>query len=82
MGGKRLKVGNFMGQLVEYVSGQIWILEYPIRFGGMNLYARMTLIRLPGGELLVHDPCKIDAVTQQAIDALGEVKYIIAFVRH
>ena len=67
-----------MNQLTEYVKNQIWILEYSIRFFGMDLFARMTIIKLDNGELLIHDPCKIDDETQQAIDALGEVKYIIA----
>jgi hypothetical protein len=67
-----------MSQLVEYVKDQIWILEYPIRYGGMDLYARMTLIRLANGDLFIHDPCRIDKDTKQAIDALGAVKYIVA----
>lgn len=67
-----------MGPLNEYIKDQIWVYEYPIRYGGIDLFARMTIIKLPSGELLVHDPCKIDYATQQAINALGEVKYIVA----
>jgi len=71
-------INNVMGNLVEYVNGQIWILEYPVQFLGMVLYARTTIIKLPDGELLVHDPCKINETVKQEIDALGEVQYIIA----
>ena len=67
-----------MSKLTEYVSNQIWILEYPIRFGGMDLFARMTIIRLENGDLIVHDPCRIDAAMKQEIDAVGTVKYIVA----
>lgn len=67
-----------MNKLTEYIKDQIWILEYPIRYGGMDLFARMTVIKLANGELLIHDPCKIDSETKSEIDALGEVKYIIA----
>ncbi|MGD8784044.1 MAG: DUF4336 domain-containing protein [Thioalkalispiraceae bacterium] len=67
-----------MGKLTEYVTNQIWILEYPIRFGGMDLFARMTLIRLGNAELIVHDPCHIDDALEAEIDALGKVKYIVA----
>lgn len=67
-----------MGQLVEYVKDQIWILEYPVRFFGMDLYGRMTIIKLGNGELIIHDPYKIDELTKQEIDAIGEVKYIVA----
>ena len=67
-----------MGQLAEYVKNQIWILEYPIRFGGMDLFARTTIIKLDNGDLIIHDPCKIDDVIKNEIDSLGVVKFIIA----
>ena len=35
-----------MSQLIEYVKDQIWILEYPVRFAAMDLFARMTIIKL------------------------------------
>jgi len=65
-------------QITEYVENQLWIVEYPVRFGGMDLFARMTIIKLTNGELLIHDPCNISDATRSEIDALGEVKYIIA----
>ena len=67
-----------MRPLVGYVKDQIWILEYPVRFLGMVLYGRMTIIRLNNGELIIHDPCIIDGSTKHEIDAIGKVKYIIA----
>ena len=67
-----------MGKLTEYVSGKIWLLNYPVRFGGMDLFGRTTIIRLENGDLIVHDPCKIDDSTKAKIDEIGIVKYIIA----
>ena len=67
-----------VGQLVEYVKNQLWIVEYPVRFGGMDLFGRMTVIRLSNGDLLIHDPCIISNTLKHEIDRLGEVKYIIA----
>ena len=67
-----------MSQLTEYVKDQIWLHEYPVRYGGMDLYARMTIIKLASGDLIIHDPCRIDESTKQEIDALGKVKYIVA----
>ena len=67
-----------MEKLTEYVSGNIWLLEYPVRFGGMDLFGRTTIIRLENGDLIVHDPCKIDDSTKAIIDEIGIVKYIIA----
>ena len=67
-----------MEKLTEYVSGNIWLLDYPVRFGGMDLFGRTTIIRLENGDLIVHDPCKIDDSTKAKIDEIGRVKYIIA----
>lgn len=67
-----------MVQLVEYVNDQIWIVEYPVRYFGINLYGRMTIIKLENGELIIHDPCKIDESAKRKIDAIGKVKYIVA----
>ena len=67
-----------MNQLSEYIQNEIWILEYPIRFFGMDLFARMTIIKLSNGDLWIHSPCKIDNSLKQQIDKIGEVKYIVA----
>lgn len=67
-----------MSQLSEYVKGQIWILEYPIRYASIDLFGRMAVIKLANGDLIIHDPCKMDDAVRHEIDAIGEVKYIVA----
>jgi hypothetical protein len=67
-----------MDELTEYVPGQIWLLEYPVRFAGMELFGRTTIIRLENGELIVHDPCVVIENIKDQINDLGVVKYIIA----
>ncbi|MFG6104405.1 DUF4336 domain-containing protein [Leptothoe sp. EHU-05/26/07-4] len=64
--------------IYEYVPGTIYIVEYGIRFGGMDLFSRMTIVRLNDGKLWLHSPCKLDALLKSEIDQLGEVAYIIA----
>ncbi len=64
--------------LHEYVKDQIWLLEYPVRYSGIDLFGRMTVIRLGNGDILIHDPCEIDEPVKSEIDAIGTVKYIIA----
>ena len=44
----------------------------------MDIFGRTTIIRLENGDLIVHDPCKIDDATKEEIDELGKVRYIIA----
>jgi hypothetical protein len=67
-----------MSELTEYVKNQIWIYEYPVRYGGIDLFGRMTIIRLGSGDLIVHDPCQIDESIKKQIDAIGNVRYIVA----
>jgi hypothetical protein len=67
-----------MNELTEYIKDQIWILEYPVRFGGMDLFGRMTIIKLASGDLLIHDPCKINDLVKNDINTIGKVKYIVA----
>jgi hypothetical protein len=67
-----------MDQLVEYIKDQIWILEYPIRFAGLNLFGRMTIVKLDNGNLFIHDPCEMSDLVRREIDAIGEVNYIVA----
>ena len=64
--------------LHEYIKYKIFIVEYPLRFGGMDVFGRMTLVRLSNGELWVHDPCQINVKLKSEIDQLGAVRFIIA----
>ncbi len=64
--------------LTEYVPGRIWLKDYPVRYGWMDLGARMTVIRLGDGRLLIHSPCEIDAGLKAEIEALGPVAFILA----
>ena len=53
-----------------------------IRFGmgpfKMSFPTRMTLIRLPGGKLVVHSPTALTPDLAQEVNALGEVADIVA----
>lgn len=64
--------------LTEYIPNRIWLKEYPIRFAGCRFNARMTVIRLSDGRLLIHSPRPIDQGTKKQIEALGSVAAIIA----
>jgi hypothetical protein len=62
----------------EYVVGQIWLCRYPVKFLAMELDARMTVIRLADGKLMLHSPCEIDDHMRRALAEIGEVAYIVA----
>lgn len=62
----------------EFVSDSIWLHEYPIRYAGTRFNARMTVIRLADGRLMIHSPGPLDDDLVAEIQALGEVAHIIA----
>jgi hypothetical protein len=45
---------------------------------GVDIGTRMTSIRLANGRLFLHSPVKLDPVLRNALDALGEVRAIVA----
>jgi hypothetical protein len=66
------------GVLEEYISGQIWLCCYPVKYFGIALSARMTVIRLDDGSLMLHSPCAMDAALRDTLAALGKVAFIVA----
>jgi len=64
--------------LEEYIPEKIWLCRYPVKFFGMEIDARMTVIRLADGKLMLHSPCAIDDDLRGALAALGSVAYIVA----
>jgi len=48
-------------KIEEYIKGKIYIVEYPIRFAGMDLFSRMTIVKFDDGKMWVHSPSKVDA---------------------
>jgi len=64
--------------LEEYVAGQIWLCRYPAKYMGTEFDARMTVVRLPDGNLILHSPCEIDDRMRRALRALGNVAYLVA----
>jgi hypothetical protein len=64
--------------LTPCVADQIWLGAYPVRLAGTRFEARMTVIRLASGQLLLHSPAPMTATTVSEISALGPVGYIVA----
>ena len=61
----------------EVVTGAIWTTERPVWFGGVRLRSRTTVVRLVGGHLWVHSPAPPSGELCAALDALGEVRWIV-----
>jgi hypothetical protein len=56
----------------------LWVAESPLRFLGIEVGARMTVVRLPAGELLLHSPVRATPELVREVRRVGEVAHLIA----
>ena len=56
----------------------VWLASEPISIVGMPLATTMTVLRLRGGDLLVHSPISLTPVLRDAVAALGPVVHLYA----
>ena len=64
--------------LTEFVPDTIWTWDYPVHYFGIDLSARMTVLRLQNESLIVHSPGPIGPDLAQEIKNLGQPSHIIA----
>jgi glyoxylase-like metal-dependent hydrolase (beta-lactamase superfamily II) len=65
--------------VLKPVADGAWIVDSgPLRMMGLPLPVRMTVIKLSGGELLLHSPTRYDAALKREMDALGPVRHLVA----
>jgi len=63
---------------MQQLHSDLWIADSPLRFVGLEVGARMTVVRLPGPKLLLHSPVAAAAELVREVEALGPVSYIVA----
>jgi hypothetical protein len=56
----------------------LWVADQPLRFAGLELGARMTVIQLPSGELLLHSPIRPTTDLVREVSSLGSVSALVA----
>jgi hypothetical protein len=56
----------------------LWCADEPFVTKGLHLGARMTVVRLQNGELILISPLHFSSEAQQKLAQLGEVKYLIS----
>jgi len=75
----RLEARSQMASMLEMFGEEIWLANGPTTaVAGFRYPTRMTVIRLSGGALFVVSPVPISDDLRAAVDALGEVRYLIA----
>jgi hypothetical protein len=65
-------------EVLQPIAPDVWVDARPLRFFGIETGTRMTVVRLAGGELVIHSPVQLDADTRAEIDRLGDVRAILA----
>lgn len=66
-----------MNELRQIAEG-LWVVEQPLRFLGIQMGCRMTVLRLGDGTLLLHSPVRHDAALRSAVEAEGSVSWMLA----
>ncbi len=61
------------------LAPNLWIVDQPdFNTGFAKIGTRMTVIKLPSGGLFLHSPTKLDDETKRSLDAIGEVRAVVA----
>jgi hypothetical protein len=60
------------------LAPDLWIADQPLRFLGVELGARMTVVRLPGSRLLLHSPIALSPELGAQIERLGSPDVLVA----
>ena len=62
----------------ELVPDRIFIERIPLRFYGIGMGTRMTVVRLQDNSLFIHSPTTLDEETRARLDAMGPIRFIVA----
>ncbi|BAY92113.1 MULTISPECIES: DUF4336 domain-containing protein [unclassified Tolypothrix] len=63
--------------MLKAIDTDIWVAEQSLKYFGLEVGTRMTVIRLSSNKLMVISPIKIDHSTINDLNQLGEVIYIV-----
>lgn len=62
---------------LEPLATDVWVARRPLRIAVGDIGARMTVLRLPDGSLLLHSPVQLDPALERALRELGPVRWIV-----
>ena len=64
--------------VLREIDTDIWTVEAPQRWLGVEVGTRMTVIRLADGSLFVHSPVHLDDEIRAMLDRIGPVRHVVA----
>src|SRR5215472_4939470 len=64
--------------MLKPIADSLWVAEQPLRYLGVALTTRMTIIRLAGGVLMLHSPIHLTRELLFDAGSIGSVRFIVA----
>ena len=64
--------------MLRQIDRHLWVAEQPLKFLGLEVGTRMTVIKLSNGSLVIISPIEIDLEIREQLGNIGTVRYIIA----
>jgi len=64
--------------MLRALTENLWVVERPLRFGGVEVGTRMSVVRLGDGSLVLHSPVALEEALRKALQALGCPRYAVA----
>ncbi len=64
--------------MLQRLAPDLWVIERPLRFAGLEVGTRMSVIALEDGSVLLHSPIHPDPELREELDALGPVRFAVA----
>src|SRR5262245_44502812 len=63
--------------MLRALAPDLWVADRPLEIIVGDVGARMTVIRLADGGLVLHSPVRLDGETRAGLDGLGPVRPIV-----
>ena len=67
-----------MRAMLTALADDLWVRDQPLRFYGVAVGTRMTVVRLADGGLWLHSPVRPTPELRAAVDAIGPVRWLVA----
>ncbi len=64
-------------EALEQLDDELWIATRPLPLWVGDVGTRMTVLRLGGGNLLLHSPVSLDPALRASLDAIGRVRWVV-----
>lgn len=63
--------------MLREIAPNLWVAEQPLRYLGFEMGRRMSVVRLAGGDLLLHSPVGLSDPLGEELAKLGDVRFVV-----